>query len=102
MFELQSSSGQTLEVTPDAAEVGQLHDARAWGDFPYLYLSVVKKSPWFEGAKPLEAGTTWEINFTLRLPPADTSVGAEQGPTGEDPTHAMRPARAPAPAAVLR
>ena len=112
VFRLQRSPDQTLEVTSGAAESGMLHDARAWGNYPHLYLSIAKKSPWFEGAKPLETGTKWEINFTLRLPPADTSIGAERAPAGDDLTRAGGPlpvrvrtqtaARAPAAAELSR
>jgi hypothetical protein len=99
-LKLQSSPGQTLEVTPGAAEMGQLSDARAWGNFPYLYLSVAKKGPWFGGAKPLATGTKWEINFALRLPP-DTGTEAKRAGRAL-PAPPARQAGARAPVAAER
>jgi len=93
-FKLESSPGQALEVAPGAAEAGQLHDARAWGRFPHLYLSVMKKGRWFDGAKPLAVGTKWEINLALRLP-LGRGTRPERARLDEGPSSAALSAGAP-------
>ncbi len=80
LFQLDAPGGRTLDVVAGPNESGSLSDARAWGNFPHLYLSVAKKDPWFEGAKAIAKGTKWEINFTIRLPVgAAPSAGAQPG-----------------------
>ncbi len=80
LFQLDAPGGRTLDVVAGPNESGSLSDARAWGNYPHLYVSVSKKDPWFEGAKPIAKGTKWEINFTLRLPiGAAPSAGAQPG-----------------------
>ena len=80
VFQLDAPGGRTLNVMPGPSERGSLNDARAWGNFPHLYLSVAKSAPWFEGAKPMDMGTKWEIDFNIQLPMgAAPSAGAQPG-----------------------
>ena len=80
LFQLDSPGGRTLDVVPGEAETGSLSDARAWGSFQHLYLSVSKGTPWFKGAKPIARGEKWEIDLTVQLPVgAAPSAGAQPG-----------------------
>ena len=80
MFQIDAPGGRALEVVPGPVQAGSLNDARAWGRFPHLYLSVARATPWFEGAKPLAQGTKWDVAFTIQLPVgAAPSAGAQPG-----------------------
>ena len=58
-----------LVIEAGEGQVGNVADARAWGNYPRLFVSIYAKEKWYKGGgKPIPVGTKRTIKVDVQLP----------------------------------